>query len=410
MVVQEVPTRIPSDDELELAALDFLRQRFLRADERVVELLAILERQVDAAPPQERLSIRHAADQIDEIQRRLHAQVGSMPAGADERRKILKGLLQVQDGALQQLSVLVEHNRRQEAKVSHPTRVPLIEPRDVSVAGRILTNAYVERSLASKTRTPDRPLGRARRRRRVAVVDLIRSHRPTVLAAMAVAAVYAYAHLPRAHIPFRKDLDRSTPAAAGGSNDPPKYPASLADADDTADRKSGPQSPGTITTRPSSGDAESALELSPTGPVRMQPPEGGRRDEAPEPGKDAVQLGLRQARIPAASEDQGSATSPVRKPSTPAANSENRVAEPDFVAVVFTHREADSAIGAFAELQQRYPRLLAQRKGEAQPIEIAEKGIWHRVVVLPAGPRQNAESLCDQLQAAGYDRCWVKPY
>jgi hypothetical protein len=405
-----VPTWIPSDDELELAALDFLRQRFLRADERVVELLAILERQIDAAPPQERLSIRHAAGQIDEIQRRLHAQVGSLPAGADERRKILKGLLQVQDGALQQLGVLVEHNRRQEAKVTHPTRVPLIAPRDVSVAGRILTDARVERSPASRTRTPDRPLSHPRRRRRIAIVDLIRSHKPTVLAAMAVAAVYAYAHLPRAYIPYRKDLDRSTPAAAGGSNDTPKYPASLADADDTADRKSGPQSPGTITARPSNGDGGSASELSLGGPVRMQQPEGGRRDEPPEPGKDAVHLGLRQARIPPASEEQGSATSSVRKPSTPAANSEGRAAEKGFVAVVFTHREPDSAIDAFADLQQRYPRLLAQRKGEAQPVEIAEKGIWHRVVVLPAGPRQNAESLCDQLQAAGYDRCWVKPY
>jgi hypothetical protein len=78
--------------------------------------------------------------------------------------------------------------------------------------------------------------------------------------------------------------------------------------------------------------------------------------------------------------------------------------------VVFTHREPDSAIRAFAELQQRHPRLLARRKGEAQPVEIAEKGIWHRMVVLPAGPRQSADSLCDQLQAEGYDRCWVKPY
>jgi hypothetical protein len=405
MVVQEVPTRIPSDDELELAALDFLRQRFLRADERMVERLAILERQIDAAPPQERLSIRHAADQIDEIQRRLHAQVSSLPAGADERRKILKGLLQVQDGALQQLSVLVEHNRRQEAKVTHPTRVSLIEPRDASLAGRVLTNGRVERSPASKTRAPDRPLGRPRRRRRVAIVDLMRSHRLTVLAGIAVAAVYAYAHPPSAYIPHEKDLDRPTPAAAGGSNDPPKYPASLADADDTADRKSSPESPGTIT-----GDAGSASELSPTRPVRMQQPEGGRRDEPPELGKDGANLGLRQARIPAASEEQGSATSPVRKPSTPAANSEDRAAEPGFVAVVFTHREPASAIGAFADLQQRYPRLLAQRKGEAQPVEIAEKGIWHRMVVLPAGPRRSAESLCDQLQAAGYDRCWVKPY
>jgi hypothetical protein len=402
-----VPTRIPSDDELELAALDFLRQRFLRADERMVGLLATLERQIDTASPQERLSIRHTADQIDEIQQRLHAQVGSLPAGAEERRKIMKGLLQVQDAALQQLSAVVEHNRRQEAKVTHPTRVSLIEPRDASVAGRVLTNAHVERSPAGKTHAPNRPRGRLRRRRRIAIVDLMRSHRLTVLAAMAVAAVYAYAHLPRAYIPYVRDLDRPTLAAEGGSKDPPKYPASPGDAEDTADWKSGPQSPGTITIRPSSGGAGSASVLSPTGPVRLQQLEGGRGDEPAEPGKDAVHLG---PRTPATSEEQGSATWSVRKPSTPAADSEERPAEPSFVAVVFTHREPDSAIGAFADLQQRYPRLLAQRKGEAQPVEIADKGIWHRMVVLPAGPRQSADSLCDQLQAAGYDRCWVKPY
>jgi len=58
---------IPSDDELELVALDFLRQRFLRTDERMAELLATLESQVDAAPAQERLSLRNAADQTGNL-------------------------------------------------------------------------------------------------------------------------------------------------------------------------------------------------------------------------------------------------------------------------------------------------------------------------------------------------------
>lgn len=410
---------IPSDDELELVALDFLRQRFLRTDERMVGLLATLESQIDAAPAQERLSLRNAADQIGEIQQRLRAQLGSLPRGSDKRRQILKRLLEVQSGALQQLSVLVEQNTRREAKVAHPTRSSLTKPRGASVAGRTLADAHVERSPASKTSATHRPLSR-RRWRRVAIVELMRSHRLTVLAAMAVAAVYAYTHLPRAYTPHETGRDRPTTAAAGGSHDGPKYPAPLADADDTTDRKSMPVSPSIVVTRPSGG-AAGAASL-PSGPVRMQQLEGTRGDKPAEPSKDAVHLpmvlppslGARQARNPAAGDEQGSATSPVRKPTPAADNGEDRAAKPEppprFVAVVFTHREPASAISVFAELQQRYPRVLAKRKGEAQPVEVAEKGIWHRLVVLPAGTRQSADSLCDQLQAAGYDRCWVKPY
>ena len=73
-------------------------------------------------------------------------------------------------------------------------------------------------------------------------------------------------------------------------------------------------------------------------------------------------------------------------------------------------RSAPRRSTTFADLQQRYPAVLGRRKAEAQPIEIADKGIWHRLVVLPAGSRQSASGLCDQLQAAGYDRCWVKAY
>jgi SPOR domain len=81
-----------------------------------------------------------------------------------------------------------------------------------------------------------------------------------------------------------------------------------------------------------------------------------------------------------------------------------------FVPVVFTHKDEATAVRVFADLQQKYPTVLKRRKSEVQPVEIENKGTWHRLVVLPAGSRRQADALCAQLTAAGYDRCWVKAY
>jgi hypothetical protein len=80
------------------------------------------------------------------------------------------------------------------------------------------------------------------------------------------------------------------------------------------------------------------------------------------------------------------------------------------VPVVFTHKDQATAAQAFADLQQQYPTLLKRRQSQVQPVEIDNKGTWHRLVVLPAGSRQQAGALCTQLTAAGYDHCWVKAY
>jgi hypothetical protein len=81
-----------------------------------------------------------------------------------------------------------------------------------------------------------------------------------------------------------------------------------------------------------------------------------------------------------------------------------------FVSVVFTHRDATTASRAFVDLQQQYPKLLGRRHGEPQPVDVGDKGIWHRLIVLPPGSRHQATNLCDQLLTAGYERCWVKAY
>jgi hypothetical protein len=81
-----------------------------------------------------------------------------------------------------------------------------------------------------------------------------------------------------------------------------------------------------------------------------------------------------------------------------------------FVSVVFTHKDRGTALRAFAELQRRYPKLMAHRQSELQLVDTGKNGIWYRLVVLPAGSHQEASETCGRLQVAGYDRCWVKAY
>jgi hypothetical protein len=81
-----------------------------------------------------------------------------------------------------------------------------------------------------------------------------------------------------------------------------------------------------------------------------------------------------------------------------------------FVPVVFTDMDKVKVLRAFSELQSRFPKLFGQRRAEAQPVDLGSKGLWHRLVVLPPGSHRSALEFCDQLLAAGYDRCWVKDY
>lgn len=99
------------------------------------------------------------------------------------------------------------------------------------------------------------------------------------------------------------------------------------------------------------------------------------------------------------------------EPETPApAPAEAAPRAERFVAVLFTHQDEPTVAKAFVELQQQYPQVLGSRQGETQAVNLGKKGVWHRLVVLPAGSRQDAANLCGQLTGSGYDKCWVKLY
>jgi hypothetical protein len=111
-------------------------------------------------------------------------------------------------------------------------------------------------------------------------------------------------------------------------------------------------------------------------------------------------------------EPAGPAEEPAPAPAAAPVASEPPAAAPEegFVPVVFTHKNYDTVMQAMTDLKQRFPNILIGRKGEVQPVDLGKKGIWHRLVFLPAVPKPEAAKLCEQLTAQGYDRCWVKEY
>ncbi|HEX5998893.1 MAG TPA: hypothetical protein VFZ16_05795 [Hyphomicrobiaceae bacterium] len=103
------------------------------------------------------------------------------------------------------------------------------------------------------------------------------------------------------------------------------------------------------------------------------------------------------------------AVTPARAPVAAAAAAPAE-AEERFVPVVFTHRDHATVMRALADLKHQYPNVLVGHEGEVQPVDMGKKGIWHRLVFLPAGPRPEAAKVCNELAARGYDRCWVRGY
>jgi hypothetical protein len=231
------------------------------------------------------------------------------------------------------------------------------------------------------------------------------SARMLAVVGLMLAAVAAYLYFPLTD--DRRIRNRSA-AVASEDRKPAREPAALPDAPSTTGGKQRytarlpAEEPAGDTTAATGSALPTKIErLSERGTDEPAAPVTTTTSFPPWPG----------ASRPRAQTPDAGQTASAAKPSA-AVESEAAPAEapPRFVAVVFTHQDQAAALEAFSDLRQRYPALLARRKAEAQPVEVADKGTWHRLVVLPAGTRQTAAGLCDRLQAAGYDRCWVKTY
>jgi hypothetical protein len=362
--------QVPVKDELE-RALASMRAGFLSGSSQIATGVASLEEHLAEAPLDERERVGAAVAQIVATQERLIVQIERLPAPSWDRFKGMVGILKAQQAILDDLGVLVKEH---------------VLPRQLQGLSVAAASAA-----APPAQAPTPPP-----RRRLAEDDTGPPDRERWgssfkgLAAMIVAALIL-SLIPRET--KLQDMAAKLAALVGAGGE--AAPAGVASTGTGAEPpKSRPPAPRV----PQDPEETAATDK----PAPSPPP--GKRQGAPK-GPDAATAADRPGPVALAQPDKRSAAPTVETAKPPAA------AVPEqFVPVVFTHREHATVLKTLTDLQQQYPRLLMDRKSEVQPVDLGKKGIWHRLVFLPAASRPEATKLCDQLMAEGYDRCWVKAY
>ena len=96
------------------------------------------------------------------------------------------------------------------------------------------------------------------------------------------------------------------------------------------------------------------------------------------------------------------ATSPTSQPTpTPAATPTK------YVVQVGSKKNQTEALASFADMQQKYPTLLASYRPMVQKADLGAKGVWYRLRIGPIADKAAAAKLCTQLKSQGLPDCLV---
>jgi len=334
-------------------ATEIMRARFMSGIGRISTDLSWLHAHGAEIRADVRTSVSAAAKDIEATQLRLTAQLDRLPAAQWERFKGMLTLLRAQQDVLDSAAALMLRARA--------NAVPLRPPDAIAEPGAL---GHEEGPVLRK-----RPL--AKWSSKSALFGAV-SLRLALVVMLAAGLIFLYATFPR-------DGKRQGSAVEGAA----------------VTRDSG-----AVASLPTPQKRAPAAVLSEATPTALMP----TAREAPRATDGTISL----SQLPLPSFDPRAVPAPSitdqPEPATPRAGSER------FVPVVFTDKDKARVLQTFADLKMRYPRLLGRRRAEAQPVDVGQKGIWHRLVILPPGSRQSATDFCDQLLAAGYERCWVKDY
>jgi len=152
--------------------------------------------------------------------------------------------------------------------------------------------------------------------------------------------------------------------------------------------------------------ASANIEALPPTPIRLDP------SFAPKPRRNGTEPSHTIGRTAPVAAPPPVASKPATSKLAASAPADPDVAEPSgamFVPVLSTHKDVKAAREAFAELQKQHVAVLGAKQSEVQA-SASETGTWYRLVVTPASSKETAMEVCNTLRAAGYGRCWVKPY
>lgn len=131
---------------------------------------------------------------------------------------------------------------------------------------------------------------------------------------------------------------------------------------------------------------------------------------APAPAADPQAV----AAIPAPAAAPAPAAVPAPVPAAaPAAAPAPAAAKPapaqpsQYVVQVGSKQNQTEALATFADMQQKYPSLLASYRPMVQKADLGTKGVWYRLRIGPIGDKSTASKLCSQLKSQGLPDCLV---
>jgi cell division septation protein DedD len=78
-----------------------------------------------------------------------------------------------------------------------------------------------------------------------------------------------------------------------------------------------------------------------------------------------------------------------------------------YVVQVGSKKNQTEALASFADMQQKYPTLLASYRPMVQKADLGAKGVWYRLRIGPIADKTAATKLCGQLKSQGLPDCLV---
>jgi cell division septation protein DedD len=127
----------------------------------------------------------------------------------------------------------------------------------------------------------------------------------------------------------------------------------------------------------------------------------------PQPAPAAPQQAAPQ---PAAAPAPEPKPKPAAKPAaqqTAAATPQAAAGPVKYVVQVGSKKNQTEALASFADMQQKYPTLLANYRPIVQKADLGTKGTWYRLRIGPITEKSAASKLCSQLKSQGLSDCLV---
>ena len=126
---------------------------------------------------------------------------------------------------------------------------------------------------------------------------------------------------------------------------------------------------------------------------------------APAPAADPQPV----AAIPAPAPAPAAAPAPPPAQAAPApAPAQAAPAAPSkYVVQVSSKQNQTEALATFADMQQKYPALLAPYRPLVQKADLGSKGVWYRLQIGPMTSKSTASKLCEDLKSQGLPECLV---